>query len=319
MSNEILVITEHLGGKLADISYEMVGKAKELAGELGGTVTAVVLGSGAESLAEGLGGDATLYVDDPALAEFNPEACCRVVAALVEERSPRLVMFGYTSMGMDVASWLSARTGAPHVAYVNGLSANGGGLSATSQLYGGKIMAESVPGGETAIVSVLAGAFPVETGQGSAPVEKIASPASLDNLKVTFVKLIEPEGGDVDITAEAKLISIGRGIGSEEDIEVAEELAEALGASLSASRPITDAGWLPKTRQVGKSGVSVKPKLYLTLGISGAPEHVEGIRSAELIIAVNTDPKAPIFDVAHYGTTHDLFDIAEALTEKLDG
>jgi electron transfer flavoprotein alpha subunit len=150
-------------------------------------------------------------------------------------------------------------------------------------------------------------------------VEVIPSPVALDGLKVKFVRLIQPAGGDVDITAQVKLVSVGRGVGSKENVEVAEELAEALGAAVSASRPITDAGWLPKTRQVGKSGLTVKPKLYLMLGISGAPEHLEGMRGAELIIAVNTDPKAPIFDVAHYGTTCDLFDVAEALTEKLTG
>lgn len=133
-----------------------------------------------------------------------------------------------------------------------------------------------------------------------------------------FVKLIEPEGGDVDITAQDKLVAIGRGIGSEDDIEVAQELADALDAAVAASRPLIDAGWLAKTRQVGKSGLSVKPKLYLALGISGAPEHVEGMASAELIIAVNTDPNAPIFKVAHYGATCDLFDVVEGLLEKLD-
>ncbi len=316
MSNDILVITEHLGGRLADISFEMVGKAKELAAAPGSRATAVVLGSGAAGLAEGLGGDATLYVDHPALAEFNPQAVGQVVQALVEARAPRLVMFGSTSMGMDVASWLSVRTGMPHVAYVKDISA-GGGLTATSQYYGGKILAESVPQGESAIVSVLAGAFPAEAGRGSAPVQQIPSPVPLDGLQVKFVKLIQPAGGDVDITAQSKLVSVGRGIGSKDNLEVAEELAEALGAAVSASRPITDAGWLPKTRQVGKSGLTVKPKLYLMLGISGAPEHLEGMRGAELIIAVNTDPRAPIFDVAHYGATCDLFDVAEALTERL--
>lgn len=318
MANDILVITEHLNGKMADISYEMVGKAKSLASDLGGSAIAVVLGSGAASLAEGFGGDSTLYVDDAALEQYNPEAVGRVVAALVAEHSPRLVMFGYTSMGMDVASWLSVKAGIPHLAYVSDVSADGGSLAITSQLYGGKAMAESVPEGDSAIVSILAGKSSAEAGQGSAVVEQIASPAGLSDLKVKFIKLIEPEGGDVDITAQDKLVAIGRGIGSKDDIEVAEELAEALDAAVAASRPLIDAGWLAKTRQVGKSGLSVKPKFYLALGISGAPEHVEGMAGAELIIAINTDPNAPIFDVAHYGATCDLFDVVEGLLEKLD-
>jgi hypothetical protein len=140
---------------------------------------------------------------------------------------------------------------------------------------------------------------------------------TLGSLKVKFVEAIKPEGGDVDITSQTKLVSVGRGIGGKENIELAEELAEKLDAALSCSRPVVDAGWLPRTRQVGKSGLKVKPKLYLMLGISGAPEHLEGMKSAELIIAINTDKKAPIFNVAHYGATADLFEVAEAMLELL--
>jgi electron transfer flavoprotein alpha subunit len=140
---------------------------------------------------------------------------------------------------------------------------------------------------------------------------------SLDGFRTKFIEAIKPAGGDVDITAQDKLVSIGRGIGGKENIELAQELAEALGAVVSASRPVVDAGWLPRTRQVGKSGLKVKPKLYLMLGISGAPEHLEGMNGAELIIAVNTDKKAPIFNVAHYGATTDLFEVAEEMLELL--
>ena len=179
------------------------------------------------------------------------------------------------------------------------------------------MIAEVAPEGDMAIVACLAGSFPAETGQGSTPATVIASPVALDGLKTKFVEAIKPAGGDVDITAQTKLVSIGRGIGGKENIELAQELAEKLGAVVSASRPVVDAGWLPRTRQVGKSGLKVKPKLYLMLGISGAPEHLEGMKSAELIIAVNTDKKAPIFNVAHYGATADLFEVAEAMLELL--
>ncbi|MEK7327448.1 MAG: electron transfer flavoprotein subunit alpha/FixB family protein [Chloroflexota bacterium] len=321
MANDVFVLAEHLNGKLADITFEMAGKAKELAAAFGGKAVAVLLGSGAKALAESIGADSVLVVDDPALAEFNPEAYSRVLAALIKERGPRLVMIGNTSAGMDLGAGLSVTTGLPLIAYVNGLAADGGTLVATSQIYGGKIQAEAMPDGEACIVSCLAGAFPADAGRamGSVPVEQIASPVSLGDLKVKFVKLIQPAGGDVDITQQPILVSIGRGIGGQENIELAQELAEALGAAVSASRPITDAGWLPKTRQVGKSGLTVKPKVYLAFGISGAPEHLEGMRGAELIIAVNTDPKAPIFDVAHYGATCDMLDLLPALTEKVKG
>jgi electron transfer flavoprotein alpha subunit len=184
-------------------------------------------------------------------------------------------------------------------------------------VYGGKLSAEVSPEGDMAIVAVLAGSFAAEHGRGSTPASKIDSPVSLEGLRSQFIEAIKPAAGDVDITAQDKLVSIGRGIGGKENLDLAQELADRLGAVVSASRPVVDAGWLPRTRQVGKSGLKVKPKLYLMLGISGAPEHLEGMKSAELIIAVNTDKNAPIFNVAHYGATADLFEVAEAMLELL--
>lgn len=315
MSNDILVITEHMDGKFSDVSFELVGKAKELASALGGQAVAVVVGSGITSNV--FASDSTIHVDDAALSQFNPEAYGKVIEALVKEKSPRLVMFGWTAIGMDIAAWLSARLGKPCVAYVRDLCIENGALIANSQVYGGKMIAEVAPEGDMAIAACLAGSFPVEAGQGSTAATTIVSPVSLDGLKIKFVEAIKPAGGDVDITAQTKLVSIGRGIGSKDNVELAEELAKKLGATVSSSRPVVDAGWLPRTRQVGKSGLKVKPKLYLMLGISGAPEHLEGMKSAELIIAVNTDKKAPIFNVAHYGATADLFEVAEAMLELL--
>ncbi|HUG33614.1 MAG TPA: electron transfer flavoprotein subunit alpha/FixB family protein [Anaerolineales bacterium] len=315
MSNDVFVITEHMDGKFSDVSFEMVGKAKELASAWGGQAVAVVVGGGVSS--NGFASNSTIQVDDAALAQFNPEAYGKVIEALVKEKSPRLVMFGWTAAGMDLAAWLSARLDKPCVAYVRDLCIENNALIVNSQVYGGKMIAEVAPEGDMAIVAVLAGSFPAEAGQGSTTATAIAPPVPLDGLKVKFVEAIKPAGGDVDITAQAKLVSVGRGIGGKENMELAEELAKALGATVSASRPVVDAGWLPRTRQVGKSGLKVKPKLYLMLGISGAPEHLEGMKSAELIIAVNTDKKAPIFNVAHYGATADLFEVAEAMLELL--
>ncbi|MEW6406007.1 MAG: electron transfer flavoprotein subunit alpha/FixB family protein, partial [Chloroflexota bacterium] len=272
MSNDIFVITEHMDGVIADISFEMVGKAKELAASWGGQAVAIVLGSGVS--ADAFGSDATLLVDNGSLLQFNPEAYGKVIESLVAEKSPRLVMFGWTATGMDLAAWLSARTGKPCVAYARDLCIENNSLVVSSQVYGGKMLAEVAPEGDMAIVACVAGAFPAEAGRGSTVATKIDSPVSLDGLKTKFLEAIKPAGGDVDITAQDKLVSIGRGIGGKENIELAEELAEKLGAVVSASRPVVDAGWLPRTRQVGKSGLKVKPKLYLMLGISGAPEHL---------------------------------------------
>ncbi|HLO27960.1 MAG TPA: electron transfer flavoprotein subunit alpha/FixB family protein [Anaerolineales bacterium] len=315
MSNDVFVITDHLDGKFSDVSFEMVGKAKEVASTFGGQVIAVVIGGGV--VANVFASDATLQVDDPNLAQFNPEAYGKVIEAILKEKSPRLVMLGWTATGMDLAAWLSARLGKPCVAYGRDLCIENNALVVTSQVYGGKMIADVTPEGDMAIVACLAGSFPVEAGQGSTVATTINSPVSLDGLKTKFVDAIKPAGGDVDITAQQKLVSIGRGIGSKDNVELAEELAQKLGATVSSSRPVVDAGWLPRTRQVGKSGLKVKPKLYLMLGISGAPEHLEGMKSAELIIAINTDKKAPIFNVAHYGATADLFEVAEAMLELL--
>jgi len=208
MSNDIFVITEHMDGKVSDVSFEMVGKAKELAPGFDGQVVAIMLGSGASGLAGSFASDSTIYVDDPSLANFNPEAYGKVIEALVKEKSPRLVMFGWTATGMDMAAWLSARLEIPFVANARSLSVEGGDLVVNSQIYGGKMMAEVTPEGETAIVAVAAGSFPAEAGQGSTAAEQLASPVALDGLKIRFLEAVKPESTDVDITAQDKLVSI---------------------------------------------------------------------------------------------------------------
>jgi len=316
MANDILVLADHLRGQLSDTTLELVGKAKELAGATGGQAVVALLGD--PGLAGQIAGaDAVLTMDHPALADYTPEAWDRALLHIVNERQPRLVLIGNSTIGMDLGAGLSAGWNAPLVAYTVGLAAEGAEIVATAQVYGGKLLAEVVLSGERGICTVVAGSFPAAAGGGSPAAEAVAPPAGLDDLRTSFLTLVEPDSGDVDITAAEILVSVGRGIGSQDNLDDVQELADALGAPLSASRPVTDAGWLPKTRQVGKSGLKVKPKVYLTFGISGAPEHLEGMRDAELIIACNTDANAPIFDVAHYGTTLDLFDLVPAMTETL--
>jgi electron transfer flavoprotein alpha subunit len=316
MANDILVLADHLKGQLSDVTLELVGKAKELAGATGGQAVVALLG--APDLAGQMSGaDTVLTVDHPALADYTPEAWEKTLLNIVNERQPRLVLIANTTIGMDLGAGLSAASGAPLVAYTTRLEAEGSDIVATAQVYGGKLLAEVVLSGDKGICTVVAGSFPAAAGGGSPTTESVAAPAGLDDLKTSFLTMVEPEGGDVDITAAEILVSVGRGIGSQDNLEEVQELADAMGAPLSASRPVTDAGWLPKTRQVGKSGLKVKPKVYLTFGISGAPEHLEGMRDAELIIACNTDAAAPIFDIAHYGTTVDLFDLVPAITDKV--
>jgi electron transfer flavoprotein alpha subunit len=319
VSRDVFVVAEHLKGELADVTFELLGKGRELAAASGGELCALLLGNGVSGLASRMGAsDRVLYVEHPALAQFNPEAHGRALAEVVSSRSPRIVLVPNTSMGMDLATALSVKAGLPLLAYAFDVNLADGKLRAESQLYGGKVNVESEIEGERAVVSVIAGALPAEAGKkaGAPPVETVA-PSGLEDLRIRFKSLIEPEAGDVDITQQSVLVSVGRGIGSEENLPLVQALADALGGALSCSRPIVDSKWLPKTRQVGKSGLKVKPKAYVAVGVSGAPEHIEGMKDAELILAINTDPRAPIFDVAHYGVVGDLFDVVPALTEKL--
>ncbi|MFQ5522527.1 MAG: electron transfer flavoprotein subunit alpha/FixB family protein [Acidimicrobiia bacterium] len=315
---DVFVVTEHLQGELTDASFEAVGTARSLASDTGGQVVVAVVGSGVADMASQLGGaDRILVVDDPALEVFNPDGHARVFTALAEGHD--IVVVPYTSVGMDVASDMAVRSGRPLVSFCTAVSA-GGRLGATCQLYAGKIEADVVVDGTQAIFAVLSGSGDAAAGRsgGAGNVEVVENPADLSDLAVECLGVAEPEAGDVDITAQDVLVVVGRGIESEDNIEEAQELADALGGALAASRPIVDQGWLPKTRQVGKSGLTVKPRVYLTLGVSGAPEHVEGMKDAGTIIAVNTDPQAPIFGVADYGWVGDLFDLLPELIDLVE-
>ncbi len=320
MTGNVMVLAEHTGKEISEGTYELLGKAKELAAALGARAEAVLLGP--RDLAGQLSGaDVVVCADHPALAEYLPEAYEQALAAVLAERAPRLLLLSNATVGLDLGAALAVRWQAPLAAYVNGLTVDGGTVVATAQVLGGKILAEVELPGERGIDTIIGGSFPAAAGQGDGTPEvvDVAAPAGLDSLRMSLEQVIEPQGGDVDITAADMLVSVGRGIDGEDNLEIVQELADALGVPLSASRPVVDAGWLPKSRQVGKSGLKVKPKAYLMFGISGAPEHLEGMRNAELIIACNTDPGAPIFGIAHYGATVDLFDLVPALAEKVQG
>ncbi len=320
MNGDVFVLVEHRDGSVTEGTLELLGRARELASPAGGQAVALLLGSGVEPLVSQLGAAASVIVaDDPALAEFTPSAYQAALAPVVREREPLLVLAPNTGVGMDVAAGLSAATGLPLAAYAIDVAIEGGAPLVTTQLYAGKINVRVRFRDGRGIATVVAGSFSADAGRaaGGPTPERVATPA-LDT-RVRFRRFLRPEAGDVDITRESILVSVGRGIGEQENIELVEELASALGGAVSSSRPIADAGWLPRTRQVGKSGLRVKPRLYLALGISGAPEHLEGMRDAELIVAVNTDPRAPIFSVAHYGAVADILDVVPALTKRLGG
>ena len=314
MKQDIYVVIEHLRGQVADISYVMLAAASDLAQVTGGEVVAVLLGQDAQGLAGDLAARRVLYVDHPALADFTSDAYQKVLAGLISDNEPRAVLFGHTSVGMDVASGLSVQLGLPLVSSCQSFAADG---KFVSQICGGKIMAEGDLPDTTMLVTMIPGGYKPEEGQSAQPPEvtPVTAPA-LEKLRVTLKQYVEPEAGDVDISKEPILIAVGRGIQTQDNLELAEELAETLGGVVCASRPVVDQGWLSMTRMVGKSGQFVKPKLYLALGISGAPEHVEGIDS-ELVVAINTDPSAPIFDIAQYGAEVDMLDLIEVLAEQV--
>ncbi|MHB8295443.1 MAG: electron transfer flavoprotein subunit alpha/FixB family protein, partial [Acidimicrobiales bacterium] len=272
MSNDVLVLVEQADGKIADVTFELLGKARHLADAFGGQVHALLLGE--TSLADQLGAaDVVLAMSHPSLVNYTPEAYEKALVHAVRQRQPRLVMLGTTTAGLDLAAPLSVYWDAPVVSYVVDLAVEDGSLVASAQIYAGKLMAEVVVSADRSICTVIAGSFGADAGRkaGSPPIEELSPAPELSELATSFISLSKPEASDVDITVAEMLVSVGRGIGSQDNLEVVQELADALGVPLSASRPIIDQGWLPKPRQVGKSGLKVKPKAYLMFGISGAP------------------------------------------------
>jgi electron transfer flavoprotein alpha subunit len=317
---DVWIHVEHLRGTVAGHTYELLGKGRDLAAAVNGRLVAFLMGEGVGSLAGTLGvADVVICVDDASLAEFTPQAHAAVLRALAQERTPRLMLFGATSMGMDLAALLAGSLRAPMAVNCTDLAIQDGRLIVTSQMCGGKLLCEAEVQGQPAVATVLSGAFPAERGRSdqTPTVETVPLPISPDTMRMKVTRLIESASGDVDISKAPVLVAIGRGIQRSENLPMAEELAQALGGAVCGSRPVVDQGWLPISRQVGKSGMIVKPRLYLALGISGAPEHTEGMKDSDLIIAVNSDEKAPIFDIADYGVAMDIFELLPPLTQEV--
>ncbi len=322
MSQDIWVVAETLRGELTDITYTLLAAGRVLADGLEGKLTALLLGHDAAGLAGTLGAaDHVIYVDHAALADFTPDAFRQTITGVIKEPAPRVVVFGQTSMGMDIACGVSLDMGATLVTSCQTVKVKEGQPWYVSLTCGGKIVAEGEMPGPTCVVAMIPGGYKPQEGQvtarGAPQVTIVQPPTALDDLRVSLKGYLEPAAGDVDITKVPVLVCVGRGIQRRDNLELAEALAGALGGAVSASRPIVDQGWLPTSRLVGKSGKAVKPKLYLALGVSGAPEHVEGMRDSELVVAINTDEKAPIYDVARFGAAVDMFELLPILTEKI--
>ena len=319
MSGSIWALAEHWRGSLSEITYELLALGREIADGLGAPLEAVLLGHDARDTAQALGvADNVLYVEHSTLKDPNPEPVTAALTALAKERGPKALLLPMTNVAADVLGLLPARLDAPFANLCQDLRAADGELEACCLLYGGKMNATVALVGAPAILGILPGVRKADDGRSDvAPGVEDAAVDLPAEPHVRFEDWIEPEAGDVDITQQPVLVSVGRGIETEDNLELAEDLAKALGGAVCASRPVIDQGWLPLSRQVGKSGAIVKPKLYVAAGISGAPEHVEGMKDADLIIAINTDPQAPIFSVAHYGVVESAVDVLEVLNETL--
>jgi len=317
---EILVVVEHRKQRVTDISLQMLSKGRQLADEAGAGLLAVVIGRDVGAYVEELAGwaDRVMAVEDPGLAEPLAEPSQKILSAIIKERKPLLVLMGHSSFGMDLAPALSVELGLPLVTDCTDVSLEDGHVMVRRSLYNGKVngVYSFVPS-ETVMVTGRIGEFPVEEGNRNGEVEQVDSSLENEFDYKRFEGYTEQEAAEVDISQAEVLVSVGRGIKDKDNIEIAERLASALGGVLACSRPVVDNGWLPAEHQVGLSGKTVKPKLYLALGISGAFQHAVGMKGSKMIIAVNKDAGAPIFRVADYGIVDDIFKVVPLLAQKI--
>jgi len=308
--SSVLVVAEHLQGNVRDVTYELISAARTL----GDTVTVAVIGTDPASLDVNRAGVDEIVHVRVEQAEFENDVYQHALEQLLDERKPDAVLLGFTVNSMGYAGAVAAKRGLGFASDVFAVSRDGDAIVATRAFYGSKVHAEvEFPAGKPVLLLLRPTAWPPAGGTGSATTTALELGAGASRAR--HKEFREVAKGDVDITTADFLLSIGRGVGEQDNIPLFEELAEKLGATLSVSRPLVDAGWISSARQVGQSGKTVKPKVYLAFGISGAVQHLAGMKTSETIIAVNTDPEAAIFDVAHYGAVADLFDVAEELAK----
>lgn len=320
---KILCVVERAGAGLDDTAWELLGAARALAGE-GGSVGAALLGEGVGELANELarGYDDVWVFDDARFASWDGEAYARALAPLAQREQPALILAAHTNLGIDFAPGFSVRAGVPLLPDCLSLESAGDGSAweAVRTVYGGKVHARMTctPSEQGAMATLRAGAFaaaePGAEATGRVHAEDVGDDVGQGRRPV---RTVEPEASEVDITQAAVLVAVGRGIEDEENLEIVQSLAEALGGEVACSRPVVDKGWLPKSRQVGTSGLTVKPKVYLAVGISGSFQHVGGIKGSPFLVAINKDARAPIFGVADVGVVGDLFDVVPALEAKI--
>lgn len=321
MSEGLLVFIEHRDGAINKTSFEAIAAAQSLATELHQAVSAVVLGANARALAEPVAAydlAKVICANNPGLAEYTPDGYADAMEHVVRQLDPQLVVMPHTYLVRDYAPKLAARFGKSLISDCVRAVVTNGAVTFTRRIFLGKMDADVVSDGAAPVfVTFQSGAYRGDQalpGSG-APIETID--VEVGEVRMTPEAPFQEVKQAVDLSKAEVIVAIGRGIKSKDNIALAERLAEALGGDLAASRPICDAEWLPIDRQIGSSGQTVAPKLYVALGISGAIQHLVGMKNSGTIVAVNKDPEAPIFDIADYGIVGDLFEVVPVLTEEI--
>ena len=322
MTNNIWVWIDHVQGAVDPISWEAVAMGRKLAEESSGQVVAVVLGSGVADLATTAihyGADEALLVDDTTLADFRVEAYAANLVSLVQAQSPDILLLGGSASGLELAPYVAAKLGVGLAANCTDLALDTGDLTGSRPALVGNLTAQVTFGPATPRMATLRrrAVAPHEPDTArSGPTAEVAATLSEDQL-TTKVTGREEATGSVSLNDASIIVSGGRGVGGPEGFAPVKALSEALGGAMGASRAAVDAGWIPYEHQVGQTGKTVQPDLYIACGISGAIQHLAGMKTAKVIVAINKDPDAPIFKVASYGIVGDLFNYVPALTAEL--
>ena len=304
----VLVVAEHLRGQVRDVTFELIAAGREL----GGPLAVAVIGTDPGALDVNRAGvDEVVHVQVEQ-AEFENDVYQHALEALIAERRPRVILLGFTVNSLGYGPAVAAKLGLGFASDVFAVRPDGGSLIAIRAFYGSKVHAElEFPAEKPVMLLLRPTVWPPAEGGGSPRISELR--VTIPPSRARHKEFVEQPRADVDIGEADFLLAIGRGIGDKDNIPTFEQLAEKMGATLAVSRPLVDAGWMPNSRQVGQSGKTVKPKVYLAMGISGAVQHLAGMKASGTIIAVNSDPEAAIFSVAHYGAVADLFEVAEEL------
>ncbi len=322
MNGEIYVLFDHAQGKIHDISWDALALAGEISKQTGYSLRALVLGAGLDRLTSRISAtqvESVLQIENPQLEFYDPDCYSTALAQIVQQDQPRMLLMGHTYQNIDLAPKLAARLQIGLVTDCVGFRPSAEGLVFVRRMFRNKLNASiQVHSDLTWLVTVQSGAGKgARFEAGQAKVEKRSVDLRAVRIRRRQLETIEGAKGTVDLSQAKVIVGVGRGIKKAENLALIRELAEVLGAEIGASRPVVDNEWLDRERQIGSSGQSVSPRLYIACGISGAIQHIVGMRGADYVVAINTDPNAPIFSVSNCGVVGDLFEIVPALIKQL--